>query len=71
MFDEVHDVVGERPVTATHAARLVTVQQVLKKSLRLFPTAPLVVRDINAEVECERVSVPAGTIGIIPFYAMH
>ena len=47
------------------------VQQVLNESLRLFPTAPIIVRDINEDTELDGVRVPAGTIGIIPIYAIH
>ena len=51
--------------------RLVTVQQVLNESLRLFPTAPVIVRDITEDVVLDGVSIPAGTIGIVPIYAIH
>ncbi len=62
---------GNGPVTAGHVAQLVTVQQVLNESLRLFPTAPVIIRDIVEDAVFEGVSVPAGTIGIIPIYAIH
>jgi cytochrome P450 len=47
------------------------VQQVLNESLRLFPTAPVIIRDIVADAEFDGVEVPAGTIGLIPIYAIH
>jgi cytochrome P450 len=47
------------------------VQQVLNESLRLFPTAPVIIRDIVDDMEFNGVSIPAGTIGIIPIYAIH
>jgi cytochrome P450 len=71
MLQEIEQVVGSGPVTSAHFARLVTVQQVLNESLRLFPTAPLIVRDIVDDIEFDGVSIPAGTIGIIPIYAIH
>jgi cytochrome P450 len=37
----------------------------------LFPTAPIIVRDILTDMEFDGVYVPAGTIGIIPIYAIH
>jgi cytochrome P450 len=58
-------------VTADHVARLVTVEQVLNESMRLFPTAPVIIRDIVEETEFDGVTVPAGTIGVIPIYAIH
>jgi cytochrome P450 len=71
MLDEIEEVVGTGPIAAPHVERLTTVQQVLHESLRLFPTAPVIVRDIVEDVSFEGISVPAGTIGIIPIYAIH
>ena len=39
--------------------------------MRLYPTAPLILRDIVEDIEFDGVHVPAGTIGIIPIYAIH
>lgn len=69
--EEVVQVSGDAPVTAEHVARLPIVQQVLNESLRLFPTAPIIVRDINEDIEFDGVRVRAGAIGIIPIYAIH
>jgi len=71
MLGEIDRVVGTGPVTAGHVAQLTTVQQVLNESLRLFPTAPVIIRDIIEDTEFEGVMVPAGTIGVIPIYAIH
>jgi cytochrome P450 len=69
--EEVAQVAGNGPVTAEHVARLTSIQQVLNESLRLFPTAPIIVRDINEDIEFDGVRVRAGTIGIVPIYAIH
>jgi cytochrome P450 len=71
VHEEVVRVAGDGPVTAEHVAELVTVQQVLNESLRLFPTAPVILRDIDKDIELEGERIPAGTIGIIPIYAIH
>lgn len=71
MLQEIEQVVGSGPVTSAHVEHLGTVQQVLNESLRLFPTAPIIVRDIVDDIEFDGVSIPAGTIGIIPIYAIH
>ena len=71
ILDEVQQVAEDGPVTSTHVARLVVVQQVLKESLRLFPTAPLIVRDILEDVQFDGVTVRKGTLGFIPIYAIH
>jgi cytochrome P450 len=71
MLHEIEQVVGSGPVTSAHVQRLGTVQQVLNESLRLFPTAPVIVRDIVDGIQFDGVSIPGGTIGIIPIYAIH
>jgi cytochrome P450 len=71
MLSEIDQVVGAGPVTSEHVAHLKTAQQVLNESLRLFPTAPVIVREIVTDFEFEGVKVPAGTIGLIPIYAIH
>ncbi len=71
MHEEVIRVAGDGPVTAKHVAQLTIVHQVLNESLRLFPTAPIIVRDILADMELGSVHLRAGTIGVIPIYAIH
>jgi cytochrome P450 len=71
MLREIEEVVGSGPFGAEHVARLETVQQVINESMRLYPTAPVIVRDIPQDIELDGVHVPAGTIGIIPIYAIH
>ena len=71
MIEEIDRVVGAEPVTAAHVKKLEVVQQVLNESLRLYPTAPVIIRDINESVELGGITIPAGTIGIIPIYAIH
>ena len=68
---EVEQVAGQEPVTAEHVERLAVVQQVYNEALRLYPTAPVIVRDIVEDLEFEGITIPAGTIGIIPIYAIH
>jgi cytochrome P450 len=71
MLREIEEVVGSDPVGSEHVARLQTVQQVINESMRLFPTAPVIVRDIPQDIELDGIHVPAGTIGLIPIYAIH
>jgi len=71
MRAEVDRVAGERTIGPEHLKSLVVVEQVLKEALRLYPTAPIIVRDILEDVVLGGVHVPAGSIGIIPIYAIH
>src|SRR5581483_6949611 len=71
MLEEVHQVAGSGPVTSGHVEKLKIVQQVVSESLRLFPTAPIIIRDFNEDVTLNGILIPRGTIGIIPIYAIH
>jgi cytochrome P450 len=71
MLEEIERVAGTGPITAAHADKLVTVQQVLNESLRLYPTAPIILRDFPRAAEVAGKVIPAGTVGIIPIYAIH
>ncbi len=71
MLEEIEHVVGSGPVKVSHVEQLHTVRQVLKESLRLFPTAPIILRDIVDDTELDAVTIPAGTISVIPIYAIH
>jgi cytochrome P450 len=68
---EVERVAGVDAVAAAHVEQLVAVRQVISESLRLYPTAPLIIRDIVADLEFEGTTIPAGTMGMIPIYAIH
>jgi cytochrome P450 len=71
MLTEVEQVAGSGPITAAHVEHLHIVTQVLNESLRLFPSAPLIIRDIVNDLEFGGRTIPAGTIGVIPIYAIH
>ena len=71
MLAELREVVGSGPVTSAHCKSLVVTQQVYNESLRLYPTAPIIIRDIVRVEEIDGVAVPAGTMGLIPIYAVH
>jgi len=71
MVEEVERVVGSGPVTSGHVEQLVTVQQVLNEAIRLFPTAPVIVRDFVEDTTLDGFFIPAGTIGLVPIYAIH
>jgi cytochrome P450 len=71
MREEIERVAGAGPVTAAQVSSLTVVQQVLSESLRLYPSGPVIVRDFPNDVELEGIKIAAGTIGIIPIYAIH
>jgi len=63
---ELDSVVGSERITSAHYSRLKVVQQVVSESLRLDPTAPVIIRDIQEDLVLNGTRIPAGTIGIIP-----
>jgi cytochrome P450 len=71
ILQEVERVVGSGPVGSEHFCELVVTQQVYNEALRLYPTAPIIVRDIRKDVEIEGVPLGAGTIAVVPIYAVH
>jgi cytochrome P450 len=71
MVEEIVEVAGTGPVSSDHVSRLKVVQQVLNESMRLYPTAPIVLRNIDQDTEFDGITVPAGTLGVIPIYAIH
>jgi len=71
ILEEVRTVAGSGPVTGAHFRSLVVTQQVYNEALRLFPTAPIIIRDIVRDEEIDGARILAGTIGLIPIYAVH
>ncbi len=69
--DEAQAVAGDGPIGSEHFDKLTVTRQVLNEALRLYPTAPIVIRDIVEDIELEGVKLRAGTIGVIPIYAIH
>ncbi|MBO6507009.1 MAG: cytochrome P450 [Roseibium sp.] len=69
--NEIQAVAGDRPIGREHLSQLNVTDQVLNEALRLYPTAPIIVRDILEDVELAGTKVPKGTIGVIPIYAIH
>jgi cytochrome P450 len=71
MLDEIQQVVPSGPVAGEHMDRLVTVQRVLKESLRLFPPLPVMSRYAAEDVELGGEHIRAGTLIGLPIYAIH
>jgi len=71
VLDEVRQVVPSGPVTAEHVDRLVTVQQVLKESLRLYPPLAMMTRYTAKDVELGGKHIKAGTLIGLPIYVIH
>lgn len=71
MCEEIEQVAGSDPIAAEHVEKLAVVKQVLNEALRLYPAAPIIIRDIKQDMDLGGVAVKANTIGLIPIYAVH
>ena len=71
MLEEIRQVVPSGPVTGEHIDKLVTVQQVLTESMRLFPPLPVMSRYAAEDVELAGEYIKAGTLIGLPIYVIH
>lgn len=52
---EVDDVLGDGEINAEHLSRLKYIEMVIKETLRLFPIAPLMVRQLSGELKLGKI----------------
>lgn len=71
MLEEINRVVPSGPMTGEHIDKLVTVQQVLKEGMRLYPSFPETSRVAAEDVELGGEFIEAGTFIDLPIYAIH
>ena len=71
ILEEIWRVVPSGPVTGEHLDRLVTVQQVLKESMRLYPPLPVMTRYTAKDVELAGEHIKRGTLIGLPIYVIH
>jgi cytochrome P450 len=71
VLEEIRQVVPSGPVTSEHIAKLVTVQQVLKESMRLYPPLAMMTRYTAKDVELASEHIKAGTLIGLPIYVIH
>ncbi|XP_011176870.1 cytochrome P450 4d2 [Zeugodacus cucurbitae] len=73
LFEEIRDVLGddkERPVTQRDLIELKYMECVIKESLRLYPTVPLIGRNFEEDVNLRGKMIPAGTNITVGIYIM-
>ena len=68
---EVSAVAGREQITATHLDKLPITTRVLKEALRLYPPAPVLTRLAGADIELGGWQTKAGTVLVLPIYAIH
>jgi cytochrome P450 len=68
---EVRAVTSGRPIEADHLDHLLLTRAVLKEAMRLYPPAPMMSRVAAEDVELAGEKIPAGSLIIIPIFALH
>ncbi|XP_015518466.2 cytochrome P450 4C1-like [Neodiprion lecontei] len=68
---ELHEVLGEGSVTAENIHDLKYVEMVVKETLRLFPIAPLMVRELKGDVDLQTMTLLEGCSVIMVPYMTH
>jgi len=68
---EIDEVLGGRPIEDAHLGRLAFTGQVLSETLRLFPPAPVTVRQPRDPVVLAGERLPAATVLAVCIYALH
>ena len=68
---EVQAVAGSGTITARELDRLLITRAVLKEAMRLYPPAPMMTRVVAEDIERGGHSLKAGTLILIPIFAVH
>ncbi len=68
---EIETVAGDAPLAVEHVAQLAYTRQVVNETLRLYPSAPITSRTTCKTMELGGVTIPAGSVIILPIYAVH
>src|SRR4029079_16416372 len=58
-------------ICSEHVAKLVYTKQLLQEAMRLYPPAPILVRQCLDPIEINGIKIAKGNRVIIPTYAMH
>ncbi len=71
LLAEISEVVGNGPILAAHLDRLVLTEQVLNEAMRLYPPAPVMLREAAEDTMIGDTPIKRGTRVIVPIYAIH
>ncbi|XP_044261197.1 cytochrome P450 4c3-like [Tribolium madens] len=73
IMDELESVFGtdDRKPTLEDINNLEYLERVIKETLRLFPTKPLIARLVDKEIKLNSHTIPAGSIVVIPICHIH
>ncbi|MGG7518177.1 cytochrome P450 [Allorhizobium undicola] len=69
--EELHRVVGNGNVQPEHIEKLTFLKQVFNETMRLYPPAPIIVRNVEQPFDLGGHHLPKGMVLMIPIYAIH
>ena len=68
---EIATITGGAPVRGEHIESLRYTQQVIQEAMRLYPPAPLIVREARRVLRLGTENIGPGTLVYVPVYAVH
>ena len=68
---ELTAVTGGSPLRAEHIDQLSYTKQVIQEAMRLYPPAPVIVREAQRDLRLGDQIIKAGTVVYVPVYAVH
>jgi cytochrome P450 len=71
VLDEIDMVAKGRSIIADDVSKLAYTRQVFSEAMRLYPPAPIITRTALKEFQLGDYLIPAGTVLIVPIYAVH
>ncbi|XP_067000058.2 cytochrome P450 4C1 [Anabrus simplex] len=74
VYKELQDIFQDDPsaeITINHLNQMKQLDCVLKETLRLFPAAPIVTRELSKETDINNYTLPAGCTALIVSYKAH
>ncbi|KAK9744576.1 Cytochrome P450 [Popillia japonica] len=73
VFEEVHQVLQSKrtPTTISELHEMKYLENVIKESLRLYPSVPFIIRDLEQEVQIGEYKIPAGVQVNLQIYGTH
>lgn len=64
-------VAGDQSITGGHVEQLTQTEMVIKEAMRLYPPAPVIMRQATEDMRLGDLALPKGSMLLVPIYALH
>lgn len=71
LVEEITSVLDDRCAALSDLPRLTYLMMVIRESLRLYPPAWVITREVQGDIEVQDYRIPAKSIVVLPIYAVH